>query len=95
MANEPDVRAYAEELHAMLRLRSPDAYRVFLAKWRGLLERGVADRLIAQSDAALRLRIERMILDLPALADVHDSATEYLAAHGRPGRQATPTDERR
>lgn len=92
MADEPDLRTYAQELQAMLRRRSPGAYRAFLAKWRDLHERGVADRLSAQDDGMLRLRIERMILDLPALADLHESAREYLAAHGGKHRRTTPKD---
>ena len=66
----------------MLRQRSPQTYRAFLRKWRDLHQRGVADRLAAQSDAALRLRIERMILDMPALADLHESARAYVQGHG-------------
>ena len=87
MPGEPDVRAYAQELQAMLRQRSPQAYRAFLRKWRDLHQRGVADRLASQSDAALRLHLERMILDMPALADLHESARAYLDRHGSaPGR---------
>jgi hypothetical protein len=85
-----DLKVYARELQAMLRRRSPSEYRAFLARWRSLHERGAAERLAAQDDAALRLRMERMILDLPALADLHESAREYLAAHGPADGGATP-----
>lgn len=80
--NEPDVRQYAQEMQSVLRARTPAAYRAFLRKWRDLHDGGVADRLIAQDDAALQRRIERMILDLPPLADLHDSARAYLDEHG-------------
>ena len=76
----PDMRRYAAELQAMLRQRSPAAYRVFLRQWGGLHERGVAERLAAMDDAVLRLRIERMILDTPELSDLHKSARDYVAA---------------
>ena len=79
----------------MLRRRSPAAYRRFLRRWSGLHERGVADRLAAWDDDALRLRIERMILDLPALADLHEAARAYLREHAvdadaRPAESAHP-----
>jgi hypothetical protein len=90
------MRRYAEELRAMLRKRSPQAYRAFLRTWRDVHERGVAERLAQQSDAALRLRIERMILDIPALSDLHASARDYVSQNG--GGQAAsataPADER-
>lgn len=89
----PDVRQYARELQEMLRQRSPAAYRTFLRKWADVHERGVAERLAKQGDAALRLRLERMILDTPALADLHDSARAYVAQHG--GQAATAAAERR
>lgn len=79
---EPDMRKYAQALQVMLRQRSPAAYRAFLKTWSDVHERGVAERLAKQDDAMLRTRIERMILDLPALADLHESAREYLEASG-------------
>lgn len=79
----PDMRAYAAALREMLRQRSPEVYRVFLRKWRDVHERGVAERLAKQDDAALRLRIERMILDTPALTDLHESARAYVEQHAR------------
>ena len=75
----PDMRAYAVAMKEMLRQRSPAAYRAFLKKWAGVHERGVAERLAKLDDATLRLRIERMILDTPALADLHESAREYVS----------------
>jgi hypothetical protein len=78
----PDMRRYAAELQAMLRERSPAAYRAFLARWRDIHERGAAERIAQLDDAALRLRLERMILDLPALADLHPSAREYIERAG-------------
>ena len=77
----PDMREYAAALQKMLRQRSPEAYRAFLRTWRDVHERGVAERLAKQDDAALRLRIERMILDTPRLADLHESARAYIAEH--------------
>ena len=74
----PDMRAYAAALQAMLRKRSPEAYRAFLREWSDVHERGVAERLAKQDDATLRLRIERMILDMPALADLHESAQAFI-----------------
>ncbi len=74
----PDMRAYAAALQAMLRKRSPEAYRAFLREWSDMHERGVAERLAKQNDATLRLRIERMILDTPALSDLHESARAYI-----------------
>lgn len=65
----------------MLRRRSPEAYRAFVAQWRDLHQRGVAERLRAMDDAALRHRMERMILDQPGLADLHESARAYLHEH--------------
>jgi hypothetical protein len=79
-----DTRRYAAELRAMLRQRDPAAYRAFLVRWRDLHERGAAQRLAQLDDAALRQRIERMIIDLPALADLHPSARAYLDSHGEP-----------
>jgi hypothetical protein len=79
----PDMRAYAAALREMLRKRSPAAYREFLREWKEVHERGVAERLGSQDDAALRLRIERMILDTPALEDLHASAREYVARRGQ------------
>ena len=78
---EPDMRQYARALQGMLRQRSPAAYRAFLTRWRDVHERGVAERLAEQSDAALRLRLERMILDTPSLSDLHDDARGYVAQH--------------
>ena len=78
----PDLRQYAREMVEMLRKRSPAAYREFLMTWGEVHEKGVAGRLAKQSDAALRLRIERMILDTPALADLHESARAYVAERG-------------
>jgi hypothetical protein len=78
----------------MLRQRSPAAYRDFLARWRDLHQPGVAARLLAMDDIALRARIERIILDQPAMADLHDEAQRYLQEHGetvpasRPGAPA-------
>ena len=77
----PDMREYALALQTMLRQRSPEAYRAFLRRWREVHERGVAERLAGQDDAALRLRIERMILDTPALAELHESARQYVESH--------------
>ncbi len=85
------MRQYARELQEMLRQRSPAAYRAFLVKWRDVHERGVAERLAKQSDSALRLRLERMILDMPALSDLHDEARAYVAQHG--GQAATAASE--
>ena len=79
---EPDMRQYAQALQAMLRQRSPVAYRAFLKTWSDIHERGVAERLAKQDDATLRTRIERMIIDLPELADLHDLAREHLSASG-------------
>jgi hypothetical protein len=84
VAVDSEVRRYAAELQQMLRKRSPQAYRAFLRRWRGLHERGVAERLAAMDDAALRRRIEHMILDNPGLADLHDSARETLRRLGEP-----------
>jgi hypothetical protein len=39
-------------------------------------------------EAALRLRMEHMILSTPALADMHQAAREYAAAHGNGGPPA-------
>ena len=78
----PDMRRYAAALKDMLRKRSPAAYREFLREWSDVHERGVAERLGSQDDAALRLRIERMILDTPALSDLHESALDYVERHG-------------
>jgi hypothetical protein len=79
---EPDLRGYIQELRATLRRRDPAAYRAFVARWRDVLQRGAAERLLAADDATLRLRMERMILDNPGLADLHSEARAYLAAHG-------------
>ncbi len=90
--SEPDaavLRQYVEELRAMLRQRSPQAYRAFLHRWRDLHQRGVASRLAAMDDAALRWRIEHMILEQPELADLHESARAYLREHGPPGAPGT------
>ena len=79
----PDMTRYAAALREMLRERSPAAYREFLREWTDVHERGVAQRLGSQDDAALRLRIERMILDTPALSDLHESARAYVERHGK------------
>jgi hypothetical protein len=79
---EPDLRRYVQDLLATLRTRQPAAYRAFLGRWRELHQRGAAEQLLASDDAALRLRMERMILDNPVLADLHGAARDYLAAHG-------------
>jgi hypothetical protein len=73
---------------AMLRLRSPAAYRAFVERWRDLHQRGAAERLLAMDDAALRRRLEHMILDTPDLADLHASARAYLDAHEPPAPEA-------
>ncbi len=75
------MRQYAQELQAMLRQRSPAMYRAFLSRWRDVHERGAAERLGKLPDDALRLRIEQMILGLPALADLHDAARRYVDEH--------------
>ncbi|HEV2123941.1 MAG TPA: hypothetical protein VGW38_14345 [Chloroflexota bacterium] len=75
------MQGYAKEMVAMLRQRSPAGYRAFLRKWSHIHEGSVADRLMKLDDAALRLRIERMILDSPALGDLHASARAYVEQH--------------
>ena len=77
----PDVRRYAQEMQDMLRQRDPVAYRAFIRKWRDLHQRGAADQLLRMDDAALRLRLEHMILSTPSLADLHDSARRYISEH--------------
>jgi hypothetical protein len=77
----PDVRQYAVEMQEMLRRRDPDAYRAFIRTWRDLHQRGAAERLLATDDAALRLRMEHMILSTPGLADLHESARAYILSH--------------
>ena len=62
----------------MLRTRDPQAYRAFIRTWRDLHQRGAAERLLAMDDAALRLRMEHMILSTPALADMHEAARQYV-----------------
>ncbi|HVG97345.1 MAG TPA: hypothetical protein VNK05_10620 [Chloroflexota bacterium] len=79
---EPDLRRYVQDLLATLRTREPAAYRAFVARWRELHQRGAAEQLLASDDAALRLRMERMILDNPVLTELHGTARDYLAAHG-------------
>jgi hypothetical protein len=76
----------------MLRQRSPQAYRAFVARWRDLHQPGAAGRLLAMDDGALRLRIERMILDAPGLSDLHASARDFLQEHNAlpPPREARP-----
>lgn len=74
----PSLQEYAKEMVVMLRQRSPAAYRAFLSKWSHVHEGNVANRLMKLDDAALRLRIERMILDTPTLADLHASARAYI-----------------
>jgi hypothetical protein len=75
------VRRYAREMETMLRTREPQAYRTFIRTWSELHQRGAAERLLAMDDAALRLRMEHMILSTPALADLHAEAREYVAAN--------------
>jgi hypothetical protein len=82
------VRRYAQEMQVMLRRRDPQAYRAFIRQWRDLHQRGAAEQLLAMDDAALRLRIEHMILSTPALQDLHESAREYIAGH----EASRPTD---
>jgi hypothetical protein len=90
-AGEPDLRRYVQDLLATLRTRDPQAYRAFVARWRDLHQRGAVERLLAMDDDALRLRMERMILDNPALADLHAGAGEYLSARGAaPSPAPTP-----
>jgi hypothetical protein len=81
-AREPDLRRYVQDLLATLRTRDPQAYRAFIARWRDLHQRGAAERLLAMDDDALRLRMERMILDNPALTELHAGAGAYLSARG-------------
>ena len=81
-AGAPDVRRYAQEMQIMLRRRDPQAYRAFIRKWRDLHQRGAAEQLLAMDDAALRLRMEHMILSTPVLTDLHPSAREYIDEHG-------------
>ncbi len=84
-AGEPDLRRYVQDLLATLRTRDPAAYRAFVARWRDLHQRGAAERLLAMDDDALRLRMERMILDNPALTELHAGAGEFLSARGPGG----------
>jgi hypothetical protein len=77
-ASAPDVRRYAQEMTNMLRQRDPQAYRAFIRQWRDLHQRGAAEQLLAMDDAALRLRMEHMILSTSALQDLHPSAREYI-----------------
>jgi hypothetical protein len=81
-SREPDLRSYVQDLLATLRTRDPGAYRAFVSRWRHLHQRGAAERLLATDDAGLRRRMERMILDNPALTDLHAGARDYLAARG-------------
>ena len=92
----PDLGPYIKDLQEMLRQRSPGAYRAFIARWRDLHQPGAAGRLLAMDDSALRLRIERMILDAPGLADLHAAAREYLEAHHAlpPSREGAPPASR-
>ncbi|MBI3974111.1 MAG: hypothetical protein HY332_22765 [Chloroflexi bacterium] len=93
MPGQPDVKRYAQELQSMLRRRDPAAYRAFIRKWRDLHQRGAAERLLAMSDEALRLRIEHMILDMPTLSDLHESAREYLREHEKRDEARRTKDE--
>jgi hypothetical protein len=77
----PDVRDYAREMHEVLRTRDPAAYRDFVNRWRDLHQRGAAERLLATDERALRVRMEHMILDQPALADLHEAARSFLEEH--------------
>lgn len=81
-AGRADVQEYIRDLHATLRQRDVAAYRQLLERWRGLHESGVADRLLGLDDDALRRRIYRMILDTPALADLHPEAERWLEEQG-------------
>lgn len=51
-------------------------------EWRGLIQRGAAERLVAMDDAALAVRLARMALDDGALVDIHAGARATLAEHG-------------
>jgi hypothetical protein len=93
-AREPDLRRYVQALLETLRTRDPATYRAFVSRWRDLHQRGAAERLLASDDATLRLRMERMILDNPALSDLHADARDYLAARGAGLPPGAPPGER-
>ena len=79
------------DLQATLRQRDPDAYRAFVSRWEHLHQRGAAQRLLAMDDAALSERIARMILDQPALADLHPEARRSLGQQADTGAAPSRT----
>ena len=82
---EDEVSRYRRALAACVRLQDPDAYRSFVQEWRGLIQRGAAERLIGMDDDSLSVRLASMALDDPGLADVHASARATLRRHGVAG----------
>lgn len=82
VSDHPDMSHYRADLRTMLLAQDPHSYRVFLDRWRDLHQRGIADRLIAMPDDALRVRLARMGLADPTLAVVHEVCTATLLAVG-------------
>ena len=82
---DDEVSRYRRALAACVRLQDPDAYRSFVQEWRGLIQRGAAERLIDMDDDSLSVRLASMALDDPGLADVHASARATLRRHGVAG----------
>lgn len=87
MDSSAEVGRYRTELAACVRRQDPEAYRRFVASWRDLIQKGAADRLVAMDDDALSIRLARMALDDPDLADIHADARATLAGFGAEARQ--------
>ena len=79
---DDEVSRYRRALAACVRLQDPGAYRTFVQEWRGLIQRGAAERLIEMDDDSLSVRLANMALDDPGLADLHASARATLRQYG-------------
>ena len=77
-----EVGRYRAALAECVRLQDPAAYRQFVDEWRGLIQKGSADRLIEMDDAALAVRLARMAIEDPGLIDVHSRARVTLRQYG-------------
>ena len=80
-----EVGRYRRALAACVRLQDPASYRSFVQEWRGLIQRGAADRLIEMDDDALSVRLANMALDDLGMPEVHAAARATLRQYGVAG----------
>ena len=76
-AIDADAIQYVRELAAALRTRDLENVKSFYRRWEQAME-----LVPMPDDRELEIDMHKMILELPALADLHDESLAWLAEHG-------------